>query len=56
MNRQMRRAGKSKKGGKKYIATKSLSSPKRNLGLMHSKTSRKIPMELMVTQNKKEAV
>lgn len=55
MNRQMRRASKSKKGGKKYIATKSLSSPKRNLGLMQSRTSRQIPMELMV-RHKEEAV
>ena len=51
-NRQQRRASKSKKGGKKYMISKSLSSPKRNMGLLQSRTSKKIPMELMI--NKKQ--
>jgi hypothetical protein len=49
-NRQQRRANKSKKGGKKYMVSKSLSSPKRNMGLLQSRTSKKIPMELMVSK------
>ena len=49
-NRQQRRASKSKKGGKKYMVSKSLSSPKRNMGLLQSRTSKKIPMELMISK------
>jgi hypothetical protein len=50
-NRQQRRASKSKKGGKRYMVSKSLQSPKRNMGLLQSRTSKKIPMELMVRKN-----
>ena len=51
MNRQQRRANKSKKGGKRYMVSKSLQSPKRNMGLLQSRTSKNIPMELMVRKN-----